>query len=110
MLSVARRDEDETANGPFPSVPDRMGRAPRHEDEATACHGNLAVAEQKGCVSLGDVERLVAVRVQVQRRRGPARRKHPDDRDVGTGHLCRTKWVGSNKSRTGMTVHPLTVS
>ena len=109
MLGVARRDDDETANGAVPSVPDRVGRAPRHEDEATTCHGDIAVTEQKGCVALGDVERLVGVRVQVQRRRRLGRRKHPDDCDVGTGHLGRTKMGRFDQSEKGMTVHPLTV-
>jgi hypothetical protein len=91
MLGLAREMRMRPPNGAVPRVPDRMGRTPRYEDEATSCHRYLAVTQQKRCISFRDVKGLVGVRVQVQRRCGLARRKHPNNRDVGTAHLCRTK-------------------
>src|SRR5215210_5698509 len=77
--------------GTFARVPDRVRRTPRYEDEAATRHLNLAVAQQKRRFSVRDVERLVRVRVQMQRWRRLTRWKHADNRDVGTGHLGGTK-------------------
>jgi hypothetical protein len=77
--------------GPSPEFQTVWAVPGRYEDEATSCHRYLAVTQQEGCISFRDVKRLVGVRVQVQRRCGLARRKHSDNRDVGTGPLCRPK-------------------
>ena len=47
-----------------------MRSPPRDEDQAARADLELAVAELERRVSVGDIERLVGVRVQVKRRAG----------------------------------------
>jgi hypothetical protein len=78
VLRAAGRDEDEPAHRTIAGVPDGVGRPPRHEDEAAGGDRDLAVAEQERGDAVRDVERLVRVRVEVQRRSWLTRRERPD--------------------------------
>lgn len=66
VLRVAGRDEDEPTHRSVAGVPDGVGHAPWHEDESTRGDGDLAVSELEGGIAVGDAERLVGVRVDVQ--------------------------------------------
>jgi hypothetical protein len=68
-----------------------VGGSSRHEDEATGGDWNVAVAKPERGVAVCDVERLVRVRVDVQRRRRLTRRKHADHRDIGALRVGRAK-------------------
>ena len=56
-----------------------VGHPPRHEDEATGGGWNLAVSKLERGVALGDVERLIGVRVDVERRPRLTWRARADD-------------------------------
>ena len=77
MLRVAGRDEDEPTHRSVAGVPDGVGMAPWHEDESTGGHRDLAVSELECGIAVGDVERLVGVRVDVQRWRRMTRGNEP---------------------------------
>ena len=82
MLGVARRNEDEPAHRDVAGVPDGMRSAPRDKDEAAGADLELTVTELERRLSVGDIERLVGVRVQVKRRPGLPGRERPDLDDV----------------------------
>ena len=75
VLSVPGRDEDEPAHRSVAGVPDGVGHPPRHENQAPRGYRDLPISEPERGVAVRDVERLVGVRVNVQRRRRLTRRK-----------------------------------
>ena len=58
------------SDGLLARVPDRVGRAARHEDEAPRRNVDLAIAEPEGGLARPEVEGLIGVRMLVKRRRG----------------------------------------
>jgi len=94
VLRSAGRDDDKPTHRSVAGVPDGVGHPPGNEDEATGGDGDLAVSELERRVAVRDVERLVGVRVDVQRRRRLSRRERADDDDVGTLRLGRAEGHG----------------
>jgi len=91
VLSVPGRDEDEATHRSVTGVPHGVGHPPRHEDKASRGDRELAVSEPERGVAVGDVERLVGVRVDMQRRRRLTRRKRADDDDIRAVRLGRAE-------------------
>ena len=89
VLRVARRDEDEPAHRDVTRVSDGMCRPAGDENEAARAYRALTIAELERRLSVGDVERLVGVRVEVEGRSGLAWRKRPDLDDVGASRFSR---------------------
>jgi hypothetical protein len=94
VLGVAGRDDDQPANRAVPGVTHGVGRPPRYEDDAAGCDPELTVPELERGVSIGDVERLVGVRVKVKGRPGLAWRERPNQDDVGPLGLGRAEASG----------------
>ena len=87
-----------------------MGRATGNEHEATRSDGELAITQQETRLSLGDVERLIGVRVNVIRGSGFARWEDADDGDVGPPVSPGPKYVGSALSDRPITMGQFTLS
>jgi hypothetical protein len=68
MLGISGRDQDESTHRLLTRVPDGVNRATRNEHETSGRDAMLAISEEKRRLAARDVERLVGVRVEVNRR------------------------------------------
>jgi len=87
-----------------------VGRPPRYEDESAGRDPEFTVPELEGGVSIGDVERLVGVRVKVKGWPRLAWRERPNQDDVGPLGLGRAEARGLRGLGGQTTVQPLIVS
>jgi hypothetical protein len=110
VLRVAGRDEDEPTHRSVAGVPDGVGHAPWHEDESTCGDRDLAASELEDGIAVRDVERLVGVRVGVQRWRRRPGGNVPTMISYAPSVSAGPKCTGSGPSEGGTTVHPLIAS
>jgi len=96
VLRIPRRDDDQSAHRAFARVPNGVHRPTRNKHKPTSGDPMFAVSKQERRLAIGNVERFISVRVEVNRRTRFARRERADLSHVGATHLNRAEvgdWI-----------------